>query len=46
MGVALYKYILRYNPTDSKWFDRDRFILSDGEFDLRPHLPLFKARLG
>lgn len=31
IGVALYKYIMRYNPADSEWFDRDRFVLSNGE---------------
>lgn len=31
IGVALYKYILRYNPNDAGWFDRDRFVLSNGK---------------
>ena len=31
IGVALYKYVMRYNPSDSEWFDRDRFVLSNGE---------------
>lgn len=30
IGVALWKYILRFNPTDPEWFDRDRFVLSNG----------------
>ncbi|KAL0932492.1 dihydroxyacetone synthase [Colletotrichum truncatum] len=30
IGVALYKYTLRYNPKNSEWFDRDRFVLSNG----------------
>lgn len=30
IGVALYKYIMRYNPSDPSWFDRDRFVLSNG----------------
>ena len=34
IGVALYKYIMRYNPSDSEWFDRDRFVLSNGEWQL------------
>ncbi len=33
IGVALYKYVMRYNPMDSEWFDRDRFVLSNGEQD-------------
>lgn len=31
IGVALYKYIMRYNPGNSEWFDRDRFVLSNGK---------------
>lgn len=31
IGVALYKYILRYNPSNPDWFDRDRFVLSNGK---------------
>ena len=30
IGVALYKYIMRYNPSNPDWFDRDRFVLSNG----------------
>lgn len=30
IGVALWKYIMRYNPADPDWFDRDRFVLSNG----------------
>lgn len=33
IGVALYKYVMRYNPLDSEWFDRDRFVLSNGKHD-------------
>lgn len=31
IGVALWKYTMRYNPNDPSWFDRDRFVLSNGE---------------
>jgi transketolase N-terminal domain/subunit len=31
IGVALWKYVMRYNPADPNWFDRDRFVLSNGE---------------
>ena len=31
IGVALYKYTMRYNPSNPDWFDRDRFVLSNGE---------------
>ena len=30
IGVALWKYEMRYNPCDPAWFDRDRFVLSNG----------------
>ncbi|KAI1213734.1 Transketolase, thiamine diphosphate binding domain-containing protein [Annulohypoxylon truncatum] len=30
IGVALYKYVMRYNPSNPDWFDRDRFVLSNG----------------
>ncbi|RMZ11829.1 hypothetical protein D0862_02827 [Hortaea werneckii] len=30
IGVALFKYIMRYNPSNPSWFDRDRFVLSNG----------------
>lgn len=30
IGVALYKYAMRYNPSNPDWFDRDRIVLSNG----------------
>jgi len=30
IGVALWKHVMRYNPCDPNWFDRDRFVLSNG----------------
>jgi transketolase len=30
LGVMLWSRILRHDPTDPKWSDRDRFILSNG----------------
>lgn len=30
IGVALWKYIMQYNPVDPDWFDRDRFVFSNG----------------
>lgn len=32
IGVALWKYTMRYNPENPDWFDRDRFVLSNGKF--------------
>ena len=31
LGVALWRYSMRYNPLDANWFDRDRFVLSNGD---------------
>ena len=30
IGVALFKHVMRYNPCNPDWFDRDRFVLSNG----------------
>ncbi|KAK7421879.1 hypothetical protein QQZ08_009757 [Neonectria magnoliae] len=30
IGVALWKYVMRYKPSNPDWFDRDRFVLSNG----------------
>ncbi|RWA06380.1 hypothetical protein EKO27_g8715, partial [Xylaria grammica] len=30
MGIALWKYVMRYSPTNPDYFNRDRFVLSNG----------------
>jgi dihydroxyacetone synthase len=30
LGVALWRHTMRYNPKNANWFDRDRFVLSNG----------------
>ncbi|KAK3669296.1 hypothetical protein LTR78_010834 [Recurvomyces mirabilis] len=30
LGVALWRHTMRYNPSNPAWFDRDRFVLSNG----------------
>ncbi|CAG8934653.1 unnamed protein product [Penicillium salamii] len=30
LGVALWRHVMRYNPLNADWFDRDRFVLSNG----------------
>ncbi|KAI1274367.1 transketolase [Xylaria sp. FL0933] len=30
MGVALWKYVMRYSPDNPNYFNRDRFVLSNG----------------
>jgi dihydroxyacetone synthase len=32
IGVALFKHVMRYNPANPDWFDRDRFVLSNGNY--------------
>ncbi len=39
IGVALWKHTMRFNPSNPGWFDRDRFVLSNGAF-LGPHHPI------
>lgn len=31
IGVALWKYVMRYSPENPSFFNRDRFVLSNGE---------------
>jgi dihydroxyacetone synthase len=30
IGVALWAYMMKYSPENPAWFNRDRFILSNG----------------
>jgi dihydroxyacetone synthase len=30
IGVALYKYVMRFSPKNGNYFNRDRFVLSNG----------------
>jgi dihydroxyacetone synthase len=32
IGVALWKYVMRYAPHTPTYFNRDRFVLSNGEY--------------
>lgn len=32
IGVALWKYVMKYAPHQPDWFNRDRFVLSNGVF--------------
>jgi transketolase len=32
IGVALWKYVMRYAPHTPDYFNRDRFVLSNGRF--------------
>ena len=30
VGYVLFRHVMRYNPGNPKWFNRDRFVLSAG----------------
>jgi dihydroxyacetone synthase len=34
IGVALWKYTMKYSPENPNYFNRDRFVLSNGKFCL------------
>jgi transketolase len=35
IGIALWKYVMRYAPHNPTYFNRDRFVLSNGKSDER-----------
>lgn len=43
IGVALWKYTMRYSPLHPDWFDRDRFVLSNGHACLFQYTNLYLA---
>ncbi len=43
---ALYTRVLRHDPTDPAWADRDRFVLSCGHASMLLYAPLFLAGYG
>lgn len=43
VGYVLYRYAMRYNPRNPKWFDRDRFVLSAGHGCLLQYVCLHLA---
>ena len=30
IGISLYKYVMKYSPNNCNYFNRDRFVLSNG----------------
>jgi dihydroxyacetone synthase len=38
IGVALWKYVMRYSPENPNFFNRDRFVLSNGKLTPTPRL--------
>lgn len=41
IGVALWKFAMRYNPNNPSWFNRDRFLLSNGHACLFQYCNLY-----
>lgn len=35
IGISLWKYVMRYAPHTPDFFNRDRFVLSNGAFSAR-----------
>ncbi|TDZ41546.1 Dihydroxyacetone synthase [Colletotrichum trifolii] len=38
IGIALYKYVMKYSPSNCEYFNRDRFVLSNGHACLWQYL--------
>lgn len=43
VGYVLYRHVMRYNPKNPKWFNRDRFVLSAGHGCLLQYVCLHLA---
>uniref|UniRef100_F6HNF2 transketolase n=1 Tax=Vitis vinifera TaxID=29760 RepID=F6HNF2_VITVI len=43
VGYILYRHVMRYNPRNPKWFNRDRFVLSAGHGCLLQYICLHLA---
>ena len=43
VGYVLYRHVMRYNPNNAKWFNRDRFVLSAGHGCLLQYICLHLA---
>ncbi|XP_022879243.1 transketolase, chloroplastic-like [Olea europaea var. sylvestris] len=43
VGYFLYRHVMRYNPKNPKWFNRDRFVLSAGHGCLLQYVCLHLA---
>lgn len=35
IGIALWKYVMKYSPTNCNYFNRDRFVLSNGLYSFQ-----------
>ena len=46
VGYVLYTRIMRHNPANAAWLDRDRFVLSCGEYGAAPGIEATTGPLG
>ena len=46
LGHVLYSRIMRHDPTDPRWPDRDRFVLSNGHASILQYSLLFLSGYG
>jgi hypothetical protein len=45
IGIALYKYVMKYSPKNCNYFNRDRFVLSNGmSSELLPGSIIFETK--
>lgn len=42
IGVALFKYVMRFSPRNPSYFNRDRFVLSNGTLPVKIAVLLFE----
>jgi transketolase len=46
LGHVLFSRVMRYDPADTAWFDRDRFVLSNGHASILQYSLLFLSGCG
>nr|WP_245633213.1 transketolase [Luteipulveratus mongoliensis] len=46
LAYLLYQNVMRYDPTDTEWFGRDRFVLSCGHSSLTQYIQLYLSGSG
>lgn len=44
IGVALWKYVMQYSPENPNYFNRDRFVLSNGGFPMCDQLSFLRPK--
>lgn len=44
IGISLWKYVMKYSPSNPKYFNRDRFVLSNGSLYLSSSKRVFSTK--